>query len=996
MQLKPFLICIILYIFVFNSYSQADIVSFTIQGSITDSTTGEPLIGVSVLVKGMKTGAITDNKGMFLIKLKPGSYVLSVAYIGFVKKEFPLIINSNQNISIPISPIVTTLSEVTITSQRKFFGNMEYGREIPTISAEVIQKQNANNASDILHARVSGVWATKTSGAPGDHEKIRIRGQNSFFSSAEPLYVVDGVPVPIVNMSSLGIADLNIHDIENVTILKDASSAALYGFQGGNGVVLIDTKKGGESQFNFSAKYGYQWFDNYYDLMSTKDQLAAIDSAWNLKVSTMDFAFPEYSDTLCNHNRQDEIFSPGSVQEYQLSQAGRIGLMKYYISGNYMNHKGIINSMGYKRYTFSTRLGWLFWKRLAIEISYRGSSQDNKNNQEEYGGNSLIFYGISQSPCLECTPDSLFYNQYGISIPRSLDPNYALGNSLTPDDIIKANTNKLGINTHAVSGFARLHLTEHLNIDVMESFMSRNSEYENIMELRDIKVQSNEDVILFNHQVNLSYYNNFGKHNIGLVLANRFYKDNLWWQVDTLEGYLPEHYILKNSMAAYGLHGSVLRNMISYIGHLSYDYDKIWFVSVIANVSKIKEGIHINYYNLFPSLALSWDIARLKPLRGNRWINNLNLFVNWGTSGNYPLNGLANDLYKEIEYSDRTDAGQKYPYIDQFANHKLKHENTTETDYGIKTSFLNRRFSPGIVYYNKKIDNLIMQREIPAYYGGGIMFYNIGQIEVKGIDLNIEVTPVKKHNFQWDLIFNYSKSKQKVVKLLDGKDLAFLSYDALFPDFYVKEEEPLGNIYGYKYFGKWTKADKASENKLYAQKNGIKYLNADSSDLFINENDKVVIGNSIPDYTWNLTNSFQYRNFTADFTWYAAWGLQKYNATKAATYMTVVNREINSFIADTLNGIKNDAFYESSVFIDNASFIRLKSLTFSYEPSKKLLNKISYLFSLSFENLITITKFKGYDPEATIFTDNNFSDNSIDRGSVPNPKAVYVSISLKF
>lgn len=968
---------------------------FIVDGIVSDSSTNEVLTGVTVMLKGTRNGAITDSRGEFTLKLKPGDYTILTSYIGYKPKELRISLKSDQTINISLSPLVTTLGEVTITSQRKFFGNMEFGREIPTINADVIQKLNANNASDILHAKISGVWATKTSGAPGDHEKIRIRGQNSFFSSAEPLYVVDGVPVPIVNMSSLGIADLNIHDIENVTVLKDASSSALYGFQGGNGVILIDTKKGGEEQFNFSVKYGRQWFNHYYDLMSTKDHIAAIQKAYDLRISSMDLTFPEYSDTLCNHNRQDEIFTKGSMQEYQLSKSGKIGLTKYYLSGNYLNHSGVIRNMGYKRYTFTSRLGWLFWKRLAVEINYRGSFQQNSNNQEEYNGNKLLFDGLSQSPCLECTPDSLFYDKIGVPIPRALDPNYSLGHRWTPKEILDTNTNELDIKTNALSGFMRFQLTDHLNVDVMESFMGRNTNYDNEIGFYDVKIKSNEDVILFNHQANISYYNSFGNHNVGFVLANRFYRDNLWWQVDTMEGYLSDQYILKNSMAAYGLHGSVLRTMTSYIAHLSYDYNKILFISAISNISRIKEGNHIDYYQFFPSVALSCDIAQLRLLKENRWINNLNLYINWGQSGNYPLNGLANDFIDLVDYSQGS-SRNKYPYIKQLANHNLKHESTTEFDYGIKSSFINSRFSPSLVFYKKEIENLIMQRDIPIYYGGGRMFVNVGSIQVKGIDLTIEASPIVKRNFSWDLIFNFSKSKQKVTKLLDGNDLAFPSYDALYPDFFVKENKPLGDIYGYKCLGKWTIADETNDNPLYIEKGGMKYLNADSSDHLLNNNDFTVIGNSIPDFTWNLTNSFHYKEFAVEFTWYASWGYEKYNATRAATFMTAVNREVNNYIDDTIKAIKFDYFYKSSLFIDDASFLRLKSLRFTYEPTKKVFDSIDLTFTLSFENLITITKYKGFDPEATIFTNNNFSDNSIDRGSVPNPKAVYASISLKF
>lgn len=228
--------------------------SYEIQGIVLDSTNGDTLIGVTVLLKNTQKGIIPNSSGIFKLSLSPGNHILVFSYTGYEQKEVRVSLFNNLIIQVMLSPKYTAIEEVKITGQRKFFGYMEYGREIPSIGAKTIEKQSVNNASDILHASVPGVWATKTSGSPGDHEKIRIRGQSSFFSSAEPLYVVDGVPVPIVNMSSLGIADLNINDIENVTVLKDASSTALYGFQGGNGVVLIDTKKGSENEINFSTK----------------------------------------------------------------------------------------------------------------------------------------------------------------------------------------------------------------------------------------------------------------------------------------------------------------------------------------------------------------------------------------------------------------------------------------------------------------------------------------------------------------------------------------------------------------------------------------------------------------------------------------------------------------------------------------------------------------------------------------------------------------------
>ncbi|MGD2034580.1 MAG: SusC/RagA family TonB-linked outer membrane protein, partial [Bacteroidales bacterium] len=957
-------------------------------------------------LKNTQTGTITGSSGEYSFSAMPGNYIIVFSFVGYVQKEIEMQLSDNETLDVALEVSETEIEEVQITAQRKFFGNMNYGREIPSIDAEVIAKQNANNASDILHARLAGVWATKTSGAPGDHQKIRIRGQNSFFSSAEPLYVVDGVPVPIVNLSSLGISDLNIHDIENITVLKDASSSALYGFQGANGVVLIDTKKGGENEINFSAKFGYQWFDRFYDLMSSKDQLTAFDSAESKTGIRLRLFYPAYSDTLCSRDWQKEIFSPGNLQEYQLSGSGSLGSLDYYLSGNYTDYGGIIENSSYKRYTFSARLGTLFWKRLAVEVAYRGSVQKNKNNQDQYNGNRLIFEGINRSPCLECTPDSFIYDENNHQNLRIYYNYPQLNSTELPQSIIRNNNHDLGINTHALSGFIRLRLTDHLSMDLMESFMVRHADYNSgymyyyfhtsgAQTLDQVVLQSREDVILLNHQYNLSYYNTFGKHDIGIVLAGRHYKDNLWWNVDSIEGSLSDHYYLRNSMAAYGPKGSVLRKMNSYLGHVSYNYRKTYFISLVANLSQVKEGLHINYYSLFPSVALSWDIAREKPFRDIEWTDHFNVFVNWGRSGNYPLNGLANDLYEDVPYTF-SNSTSYYPSVLQFANHYLKHESTSETDYGLKASFLKNRFSVNATYYSKKISNLIIQRDIPAYYAGGKMYLNIGEISVNGFEAGIDVIPVRTGNFTWYLQGNFSASSQSVTKLYEGEDMFFTEPDPLLPEFIIREGEPLGNIYGYRTEGKWTTADEQAGNNHYLEHMGMKFLNADSSDNVLDENDKVIIGNSIPDYTWNLSCSFKYKNFTLDMVWYAITGVDKFNATRAATVMTGNNRDVYRYINDSISSLRYRYIYESSEFIDNAGFIRLKTVTFSYEPSRPLIRNVGMRFSVSFENLLTLTKYRGYDPEATIFTDNNFSDNAIDRGSYPNPKAVYVTVSLKF
>jgi TonB-dependent starch-binding outer membrane protein SusC len=968
---------------------------FKIQGTVRDSVNTEVLPGINILVMELNMGTTTQPDGSYLLKLPQGKYTLVFTSIGYVKRELRIDLNRDLEINVYLNRSTANLNEVVITSQRKFFGNMDYGRDIPRIDTKAISLLNVNNASDILHASVSGVWATKTSGSPGDHEKIRIRGQNSFFSSAEPLYVVDGVPVPIVNLSSLGIADLNINDIESVTVLKDASSTSLYGFQGGNGVVLIDTKKGGENEISYSSRFGFQWFDNFYDLMSSEEQIRSFQQAKAATRINRVIYYPQITDSLCNRDWQREIFRPGYMTENQLSASGTKFRTKYYLSGNYVKHTGNLEGSSYERYTFSSKFTRQFKKRLAVEAGYRGSLQQNNNNQDLYNGNPLLFEGISRSPCLECTPDSLIYpKNFGLPYLRIYREYNGLNSTSLPGDIARNNKVNLDINSSVINASVRYQFTDHFSINAMESFMVRHSIYN--YNPSGTLVKSNEDVLLLNQQFNISYFNSFRNNHIDVVAAYRNYVDNLWWELDTTSLAFEVTTPLRNSMVAYGPKGSVLRNLNSYVANTSYNYKEKYFVSVVTNVSKIKEGLNVDYYKVFPSLAFSWDLANEYLIRNISWIDQLNIYVNWGHSGNYPLNGLANDLYQKYSY---TNGGITVinPAVKQLANHHLRHENTIETDYGLKTSLFDHRLSFSGVYFSKSIEDLILQRDIPDYYGGGKQFINLGEIRVFGKEFNIEADVIRSRDYYWQVKFNYSTTTNSIVKLDNDKPLKFDKYESsLTPLFVMEKGKELGLIYGYKIIGKMTAKDVSENNKHYTQFLGEKIVNGDTTALNLTPADRVPIGSSIPKYIWNLSSSFRIKNCTLNMQWYAVMGLEKFNATRAATFLTGVNPDINRYIADSLKIIQSPVLYSSSEFIDDAGFIRLQSVTITYEPESEYFGCTKLRFSLSLENMITITKYRGYDPEATTYTDNNFSDNAIDQGAVPNPKGVYFKIGIRF
>jgi TonB-dependent starch-binding outer membrane protein SusC len=268
-------------------------------------------------------------------------------------------------------------------------------------------------------------------------------------------------------------------------------------------------------------------------------------------------------------------------------------------------------------------------------------------------------------------------------------------------------------------------------------------------------------------------------------------------------------------------------------------------------------------------------------------------------------------------------------------------------------------------------------------------------VDVNGYEIALDLVPIKTKNSVLQVNFSYFTSKQTIRELSNNQEMLFADNDLLIPDFIIKKGEPVGNFYGYQFLGKASAEDIAARYDSIAILNGDKYMNLDSIPG-LQPSDRTVLGNSIPKNYYNLNVSYIYKSLGIDVLWYAVSGFKKYNATRAAAVMTGLSKDAYAYIENSNLSLKNYQFYESDQFVEDASFIRLKRITLFYEPVQKVFNTANIKFSLSMENLVTFTKYKGYDPEATIFTDNNFSENGIDRGAYPNPKSLFLTVELKF
>jgi TonB-linked SusC/RagA family outer membrane protein len=997
---------------------------YEIRGTVKDAVTKEGLPAATVFLKGTTIGSFTDTRGNFSMRVKPGTYQLGCKFVGYSDRQFSINLYDDVVIDVELDVKQNQINEVKVTGSLSVAEPIERGRPIEKIESKVIDKLNTNDVGDALHGRVNGVWTTKVSGAPGEHNKVRIRGISSIFGSTDPLYVVDGMFVPVVNFKTLGIADLNSHDVNSITVYKDASSTALYGYMGGNGVVIIETKKGGGiPAYNFSVKMGLQQCNKRYDLMNSEQFYTTLDSSDKKLNTTFHKRFPEqriyekypfYRDSLGNplgyDNFQDELFRTAFLHEYQLSGQGSLKGVDYYISGNYYDHKGIITNTNYNKYTLTANLSKIVGDKFSIRLLYKGSHQENKNNLDNYMGNSVILKGINFEPAYRSTPDSffvkkdrLYYNDFSSSSLELLSSNR---NSVTPDQLFYA-TEKYKYektNSFNLVGFYRLN--NELSARATLSLSLRDVVYSTYLPSGENTkyLKSSENFIILSQQYALDYVKKINHHEINASLNYRNYNDNVYWNVDSIrsldsKGLTPESDIyLRGSQSIFGEKGSVIRSINSAIFNINYNYKQKYFVSLIANYDHLKEGYYVNRSELFSSAAVNWDVAKEEILHLPGWINSMNLSVNWGQSGNYPLNSLSNDLYSfSSKYTSNNEIARAV-YISNLANHYISHEKVTETNYGAEIVLLERRINLSFDYYSKRNSDLLIQRSIPYYYGGGTFYQNIGEMKNSGIEISLELVPIDSKKAYLSTRLGYSTNNQYITKLDNGVPIQFNNADVLFPDFIARENETLGSIIGYKFHCKWSELTQEEiDSRKYFQKLGVAYAKLDTlNPTKLTEADKTIIGNSIPDFTFNWITSFEYKNFSCEMLWYGVAGVDKYNATKASTLISGTNAEIKSFIDEKVRCFTDATFYESSYFVEDASFIRLKTLSFTYNQPGKVFSKINLSYTLSFENLITLTRYTGYDPEATIYTDNNFTDNAMDRGAYPSPQGVFFNINMTF
>jgi TonB-linked SusC/RagA family outer membrane protein len=983
----------------------------TVTGSVVDET-GAPLPGVSVLESGTSNGTSTDFNGNYSIQVNDASAQLVFSFVGMLDQT--ITVGEQTQIDVTLMTSAEALEEVVVVGYSTQ-SRAEVTGAIASVDSEEITALPVVNAEQALQGRASGVTVTN-SGSPGVSPQVRIRGLGTVGNN-NPLYVIDGVITG-------GLSGINPEDIESINVLKDASTTAVYGSRGSNGVIMVTTKKGrsGRAQLTFNSYIGAQTINNRYDVLNTDEYLTYASEAFGITPTRS----PEFYDN--NTNWQDELFTTGLMQNYDLGVSGGNENSNYRFSGGYLRQDGAVVETGYERYSFRANSDFTFGNlKIGESMSVAFS---NQNPELSAGGRSLIEHAIKSAPYLPVyNPDNLGGYQGPSSpvdgqdaenpirvqsLPNALNRTTAIiGNIFASYEIIEGLVFKSQVGLDYFT-FKNTNFTQSYNDD-SEGTGTHTQPYANIVKNTGIG-----QTILWTNSLN--YKKTFGdNHNFEFLLLsetnnptfeaiNASSRNAITNEVDQLSN--DDSNLSSNSSET---------NRIGYLGRVNYNYaGKYIAAASIRRDASSRFGAN-NRWGWFPSFALGWNIAK-EDFMTDSSFSNLKLRGSWGVTGN--------DNIGDYQYSSTLTTDFFYPInggaatgttSNGLANPDLKWEETTMINIGLDFGLWNEAFTGSFEYYNNTSDDLLMQRSLPSSLGSnaGFVTENVGSVETNGFELNLGYHDYDG-DFTWSAVLNLGTSSNEVkslgaLQVIEGAGFEGQNISR------VVVGEPLYHFYGLEMDGIYQNQAEvdavftANPGQTTVQPGDIRFkdLNGDGD---ITSDDRTIIGNPYPDLTWGLNLSANFFNFDANLFFSGTQGNQLYNTNiydlegmprlfNAGT--GVLDRWTPSNPSNSVPRAggapqNNDI---SSRFVEDGSYARLKNITIGYTLPNDIFganNTVSkFRIYLSGQNLITLTGYSGLDPEvglSTVLTGGGVSqfEYGIDRGNYPQPKSFLLGLQVSF
>lgn len=947
---------------------------------------GQPIPGASVVIKGTTTGVTTNVEGTFSIQLPTGAKTLVISFIGMKTQEIEL--GTKTTFDITLTEESFKLDEVVAVgygSTRK----KDVTGALAVVSSREFEGRENSQFGNAIEGKIAGVQISKPSGQPQAGYNIRIRGTSTITAGSEPLYIVDGVPTSSIN-------EINPSDIESITILKDASSAAIYGASGSNGVVLITTKRGG----NEKTKVTLNGYNGFASVWKKQDVLNAAQykSLMTEMGHSTDWSLYPY-----NNNWQDQAFRSARTQNYQLGISGGNDRTNYYMSGSYLNQEGVVITNKLERYTFKVNLDHKISDRIKVgtSISYNSWKDIDVNENRKYGSVVAMLTGAPVTDVYNVDGTfaiNPFIQDLENPIALLLKNDHSYQNYRFNGNSYVEATIKDGLKFKSMVGVEQLNSTYNSWVDPVRSREGRG-----FKGLADLNVSQttywiSENTLTYSKAVDKHIFNALG----GYVASNKRYE----YSGINARGFGSSAVQTVNagSTRTADASNSQRRNS-AVLGRINYGYDDKYLLTANfrADGSSVFGANH--KWGYFPSFSAGWRISKESFFKEIVLINDLKFRAGWGTVGNDQV-GDFSSFGLVAPGSFYVIGGNVVPgtSVTSLENNDLKWEMTKQTNFGVDASVLESRISFSADYYIKKTTDMLLKSPIPASVGipSNTATKNVGAMDNKGFELQVSSKNLVG-GLKWNTDFNISFNRSKITHLDKGVPIKLGYISDRGNVAIAKEGEPLGLFYGY-----------VSEG-VDPQTGNIKFSDFDK-DGKLSDGDQAIIGNSNPKYTFGLNNSLNYRNWTFSLFIQGVQGNDIFNATRIESeglfdegnqLTTVLNRwtkpgQITTIPKADFGNNHNSLI--SSRYIEDGSFIRVKSATLGYNLPQVLVNKLKmsglYLY-ITAENLFTFTNYSGMDPEVSVYgrsADNALKNIApgVDYGTYPQTRSLLLGINLTF
>lgn len=990
---------------------QAHTVSSTkkISGVVKDET-GEPVIGANVVVKGTTNGTVTDMNGRYSLEVPEGG-VLQISYIGYNTQEVK--VGSGDVVNVSLREDSEALDEVVVIG----YGTVKKSDltgAVGSVQMKDVSQVGITSADRALQGQIAGVQVNARTGQPGESMMIRVRGSNSLAGGNEPLYVIDGMPVEKMN------SDINPEDILSMEVLKDASSTAIYGSRGANGVVMITTKRGrtGDTVLEYNGYVGVSSLRKKLDLLGKDDYIAMVNEVSQNDGNGIAIT-PEQAALLPNNDWQDLAYQTALTHSHQVSVSGGTDKTKLYSSLNYMNQEGIIKGSDYNRFALRINGDQKLARNLSLNasIAYSYGTQNTANSNAD-GWGAIAYTAMVMAPIQEIRDADGKYTNFSGTPWGGTNPvgMAELYKNKTVNSRLLAN---MSLIYEIIDGLTfRVNAGAEVNAGSSDRYIPIGLSAGGKLDGDASKSKSNYYTII-NENI-LTYDKRFNKnHALNLMGGVTFqtYQYNDLGGSGT--GFLRDVYETNNlgvaSTPGTPSSGYSDYRMASFLGRANYNLMERYLLTVTARYDGSSKFSKNHKFAFFPSAALAWRLSEENFMKDIDWLSNLKLRASIGQTGNQsisPYQTFARLGTSGPIFGDGKDIGFG---LSSMANDDLKWETTTQTDIGVDFGFFSNRLNIGFDYYWKQTRDLLYNATLPPSSGYSSMLRNLGRIDNKGFEISINTINMKG-KVNWTTNLNITSNKSIVKDL--GSDVygnkiqridAPIGGGNWFPLFVGKAPFQL---YGYEIEGIYQTDEEARLNGEATKKAGdYRYKDTDGK-AGITTGDKTIIANTQPKFTFGLTNIINWNNFELSFLLIGSVGgdiVNEFNKSITNIGGTWnIRKDVwenhwtpenpNAKYARASVATKDYLAFgdPSSVWVENGSYLRFKDIKLAYTlPSQWFAGsrKPNISVYLSGQNLITITSYSHYDPEASWTSS---AVNGWDRGVYPSAKSFTLGLQVKF